>query len=173
MNLQPSPTRHSAMGLNMAVKRAQQDWTQAVLSQDYERLLSLYSFPVLFKPTLASSIRTTAQGARSYFIGGDPAFPEDSGFLFNNWKSIRWQPVALQPPTVANGRILSMGHYWFMGQDGKETKVDFTFGYIPTPQGLKIDLHHSSLSVDDSPKPFPLWLCAASLAGAFYLGRRT
>jgi hypothetical protein len=156
-----------------AVDAAQLMWSQAVLSKDADALLSMYSFPVLFKPTLAAKVRTTPEGALSYFIGGDPDFPEDTGFLFNNWQKLRWERKALQLPPGPNGRILDMGHYWFTAPDGSETKVDYTFGYVPTPEGLKIDLHHSSLSVDSQDKPFPLWLCVASLAGAFYLGRRS
>lgn len=171
-----TPTASAAVASNpvqQAVDAAQVAWSKAVISQDADALLSFYSFPVLFKPTLASEVRTTPEGALSYFVGGNPDFPEDSGFLFNDWQKIRWERRALQLPTSPGGRILDMGHYWFTAPDGSDTKVDYTFGYVPTPEGLKIDLHHSSLSVNGADKTFPIWLCVASLAGAFYLGRRS
>ena len=41
---------------------------------------------------------------------------------------------------------MAMGNYYFTGPDGKETKVEYTFGYIIGKDGkLKINLHHSSL----------------------------
>ncbi len=44
---------------------------------------------VLFKPTLAAapqSFRTTREGAISYFVGGDQAFPHDHGFALSDEK---------------------------------------------------------------------------------------
>ena len=38
---------------------------------------------VFFKPTLAhgkNAFRSTKNGALSYFVAGDPEFPEDTGF---------------------------------------------------------------------------------------------
>ena len=43
---------------------------------------------VFFKPTLASgknTFRSTRRGAISYFVGGDPDFPEDTGFALKRW----------------------------------------------------------------------------------------
>lgn len=43
---------------------------------------------VLFKPTLTTNpqtFRTTRAGALAYFVGGDPAFPQDSGFALKGW----------------------------------------------------------------------------------------
>jgi len=45
--------------------------------------------PVLFKPTLAygnQTFRTTRAGALAYFVGGDPAFPTDTGFALKHWQ---------------------------------------------------------------------------------------
>ena len=44
--------------------------------------------PVLFKPTLTvnpQTFRTEREGALAYFVGGDPAYPDDSGFALNDW----------------------------------------------------------------------------------------
>jgi hypothetical protein len=43
---------------------------------------------VLFKPTLTTNpqtFRTTRAGALAYFVGGDPAFPKDTGFALKGW----------------------------------------------------------------------------------------
>ena len=41
---------------------------------------------------------------------------------------------------------MAMGNYFFTGPDGKEVKVEYTFGYVKDSAGnLKINLHHSSL----------------------------
>ena len=51
---------------------------------------------VLFKPTLAAHIqfRPTFDGALSYFVGGNSAFPEDHGFSV--WKEIKLQTCVVQ-----------------------------------------------------------------------------
>jgi hypothetical protein len=39
-----------------------------------------------------------------------------------------------------------MGNYFFTGQDNKETKVEYSFGYFLDAQGkVRINLHHSSM----------------------------
>ena len=43
---------------------------------------------VLFKPTLTvapQTFRTTRAGALAYFVGGDSAFPKDTGFALKGW----------------------------------------------------------------------------------------
>ena len=43
---------------------------------------------VFFKPTMAhgkQTFRDTAKGALSYFVGGDPDFPDDKGFALKPW----------------------------------------------------------------------------------------
>ena len=60
--------------------------------------------PVLFKPTLTSSpqtFRTTREGALSYFVGGDPKYPKDTGFALKGWKVI---------PDVSSGKLGSSGN---------------------------------------------------------------
>merc|ERR1712088_918066 len=45
--------------------------------------------PVLFKPTLTTGsqvFRTTRAGALAYFVGGNPEFPNDSGFALKGWR---------------------------------------------------------------------------------------
>lgn len=101
---------------------------------------------VLFKPTLAKApqtFRTTSEGALSYFVGGNPAFPNDKGFALMGWKKC----------TVSNSAIFitadsatSMGNVSFLNKDGKTTTVDKTWTFIKDPSGnLRIVVHHSSL----------------------------
>ena len=101
--------------------------------------------PVLFKPTLAHgerTVRTTREGALSYFVGGDDHFPEDSGFALKGWNDCQVENAAIH----INGDVgLSMGFVHFFNNDG-QTTVDKTWGFKKTDDGaVRIVLHHSSL----------------------------
>jgi len=101
--------------------------------------------PVLFKPTLAygeRTVRSTRQGALSYFAGGDDHFPEDSGFALKGWSDCQVENAAIH----INGDVgLSMGFVHFFNDDG-QTTVDKTWGFKKTDDGaVRIILHHSSL----------------------------
>ena len=78
---------------------AQRAWARYVTEQDVDKLLDLYDFgtpdePLLFKPTLADVIRLDRAGARAYFVGGDPNYPHDQGFLNRGWKRVEFQSAA-------------------------------------------------------------------------------
>jgi len=112
-----------------------------------EHIKNLYAYDqgdVLFKPTLASDqpFRPTFDQALSYFVGGD--IPEDSGFATTPWSKVRFgaQQIKILPDMA-----LAMGNYYFTPMnDTKETKVEFTFGYVRNEVGnLCIILHHSSM----------------------------
>ena len=102
---------------------------------------------VLFKPTLASvdQFRTSFDAALSYFVGGNPSYPEDKGFAIKPWTKVRWKNYGI----VNNGctMAVAMGNYWFTPADGgADTKVEYSFGYVRGDQGeLKIVVHHSSV----------------------------
>lgn len=102
---------------------------------------------VLFKPTLASvaQFRGSFDSALSYFVGGNPSFPEDKGFAIKPWTKVRWENVGIT--NNACNMAVAMGNYYFTAKaDGSETKVEYTFGYIRDPQGrLKIVVHQSSV----------------------------
>ena len=133
------------------VVNAQRAWAKAVVDQDVEALLGLYDFgapdePLLFKPTLADEIRLDEAGARSYFIGGDPDYPHDNGFLFNAWKRIEFQS-AVGPILKAGGMgYKDMGHWTFFNEAGDATRADYTFAYHKLNGKVLISLHHSSLT---------------------------
>ena len=106
-----------------------------------------YNFgPVLFKPTLAEApqaFRTTREGALSYFVGGNSAFPKDTGFALKGWKKVDIQNAAI---FLAGDVATSMGNVSFTDKDGKVTTVDKTWKFKKDDAGnLRIVVHHSSL----------------------------
>lgn len=120
----------------------------AHIDQFYAYDLSL----VLFKPTLASvdQFRTSFDSALSYFVGGNPAFPEDKGFAIKPWSKVRWKNVGIT--NNACNMAVAMGNYWFTPAGStQETKVEYTFGYIRGNSGeLKIVVHQSSVPYSGS-----------------------
>ncbi|NOZ85053.1 MAG: hypothetical protein GXP49_02080 [Deltaproteobacteria bacterium] len=151
------------------IENAQTEWGKAICEigrkytdgLDYrivaENMIdSLYAFeigPVLFKPTNASNrqFRTSRKSALSYFISGDNDYPEDKGFGLQPWIKVRFENVA----TFIHGNYaVAMGNYFFTNENGRETKVEFTFGYLKDKDGnLRINLHHSSLPYLPAPDP--------------------
>ncbi len=141
------------------VVAAQKEWGEGIVAiskvhasgGDYKARASkhintLYAYgdtDVMFKPTLASAdqFRESFDEALSYFIG--KAGTEDGGFAIKGWTNVRWQNNGI----YTDGKTaMAMGNYFFTGPDGKETKVEYTFGYVLDANGdLKINLHHSSL----------------------------
>lgn len=133
------------------VVAAQSAWAKYVTERDVERLLGLYDFgdpdePVLFKPTLADVIRLDREGARAYFVGGNPDYPQDKGFLTKGWKTVKFESAA--GPVLQAGGLgyRDMGHYTFVDGDGDATRADYTFVYHKLDGRVLISLHHSSLT---------------------------
>ncbi|MFN4236514.1 MAG: hypothetical protein ACK4FZ_04625 [Vogesella sp.] len=151
------------------VLAAQQAWCNALININatYEKdgkaaakalaekvIDSAYAYQmgvVLFKPTLTvnpQTFRTTRAGALAYFVGGDTAFPKDTGFALKGWK--KCEPVNTALFLDGNSAI-SMGKVHFVDKNGKATTVDKTWGYIKDDAGnLRINLHHSSLEYQGS-----------------------
>jgi hypothetical protein len=114
--------------------------------QMIERLYDYAHGPVLFKPTLAcgsQAFRTTFAGAVSYFVGGDPDFPDDHGFARNDWISVYPQSNHFR----VEGNIgMTMGNFVFVKSSGFELVVEKTFIFKSNNSGeLRIVLHHASL----------------------------
>jgi hypothetical protein len=101
---------------------------------------------VLFKPTLTvnpHTFRTTRAGALAYFVGGDPAFPKDTGFAMKGWTHCAVDNAAI---FIAGDSATTMGKVHFTGKDGKITSVDKTWKFVKDDAGkLRIVVHHSSL----------------------------
>jgi hypothetical protein len=101
---------------------------------------------VLFKPTLTvapQTFRTTRDGALAYFVGGDAAYPKDTGFALKGWTKCEAQNAGI---FIAGDSATSMGNVMVTNKDGKVTTVDKTWAYVKDDAGnLRIVVHHSSL----------------------------
>jgi hypothetical protein len=102
--------------------------------------------PVLFKPTLTSgsqTFRTTREGALSYFVGGNAAYTQDSGFAIKGWRSVETTTAA----SFMDGDVaMWMGNVRMTDKNGGVTIVDKSWGYKKDANGvMRIVLHHSSL----------------------------
>ena len=104
----------------------------------------------LFKPTLARTFpfRLDHESARSYFIGRDRAFPEDTGFALRCWTRVRWERAGIR---IMGDVAVSMGRYYFMDPSGIELAVEFSFVYQRHGDTLKIILHDSHLPYAGAP----------------------
>jgi len=102
--------------------------------------------PVLFKPTVTQAphtFRTTRAGALAYFVGGDPAFPQDNGFALQGWTACAVRNVAIH---INGDTAATMGNVSITGPGGAVTTVDKSWIFKKTDDGqLRIVLHHSSL----------------------------
>ena len=115
----------------------------------------LYGFefgPILFKPTLsggAQTFRTDRDGTLSYFIGHNPAFPQDTGFGLKSWRDVQFETSAV----FFEGDVaMWMGWVTFTDRTGDAVKVDKSFGYKRAADGsVKLVLHHSSLPYSAQP----------------------
>ncbi len=133
------------------VTAAQNAWEKYVTEQDVENLLGLYDFgtpdaPLLFKPTLTDVIRTDRDGAKSYFIGGNPSYPNDHGFLANAWKQVNFESAAGPVLNAGGLGYTDMGQYTFVNGEGNATKADYTFSYHKVNGKVLISVHHSSVT---------------------------
>jgi hypothetical protein len=124
--------------------KLQRSECESAASEFADRLYAFDEGPVLFKPTKCTEqqFRPTKAEAASYFIAGkDRLCQEDSGFATNPWTKVRFENHGF---ILEENRAIAMGNYFFSDLDGKETKVEYTFGYKLLHGVLKIDLHHSS-----------------------------
>mmetsp|Transcript_120578 Transcript_120578/g.209903 ORF Transcript_120578/g.209903 Transcript_120578/m.209903 type:complete len:830 (-) Transcript_120578:1060-3549(-) len=102
--------------------------------------------PVLFKPTLTTGdqvFRTTREGALSYFVGGNPKYPNDGGFALKGWRKCQIENAAV----LINGNTATTtGNVIITDKNGNVTKVDKTWTFFKDPKGkMRIMAHHSSL----------------------------
>jgi hypothetical protein len=146
------------------VLAAQGGWCQALvdISQTHERsgqaaakalaervIDGAYGYQmgaVLFKPTLTvvpQTFRTTRAGALAYFVGGDTAFPKDTGFALKGWTKCDVRNAAV---FIAGDSATTMGNVMITGKNGQVTTVDKTWKFVKDDAGkLRIVVHHSSL----------------------------
>jgi hypothetical protein len=159
-----APKTYSANITEADVLAAQKAWGNALvqISKDFEAgglpkaratasavIDAAYGYnigPVLFKPTLTvapQTFRTTREGALAYFVGGDTAFPKDTGFALKGWRAVEVRNAAIH----INGDVATtMGNVMITDKNGKVTTVDKTWKFKKMDDGaVRIVLHHSSL----------------------------
>ncbi len=163
------PAAAKGLVVNQAVTETevlamQQAWCKALvdIAQTHQRsgqpaakalaekvLDSAYGYPmgaVLFKPTLTTNpqtFRTSREGALAYFVGGNPAFPKDTGFALKGWQKCEVDNAAV---FIAGDSATTMGKVRITGPDGKVTTVDKTWKFVKDDASkLRIVVHHSSL----------------------------
>lgn len=143
------------------IERAQNEWIAALVSigsahaeggdaeaTAREVLANFYNFnqaPVLFKPTLTfgeQTFRPTKEGALAYFVGGNDAFPNDSGFALRPWVG---GSADIANYFIHGDVAIATGNVTLEAYDGSTVTVDKTFGYVLDNGSLRIVLHHSSL----------------------------
>lgn len=114
-----------------------------------EAAKAAYAFelgPIQFKPTLAAEqpFRPDMEGTLSYFVSGNPDYPEDGGFAIKPWTKVRFDNHNVK---IFGNKAIAMGHYYFTAKaTGEETKVEYTKGYVKTEDGrVLIFLQDSSL----------------------------
>ncbi|MGK7883919.1 MAG: hypothetical protein AB4057_04730 [Crocosphaera sp.] len=123
---------------------------QAAASELAEKVIdSAYGYQlgvVLFKPTLTvnpQTFRTTREGALSYFVGGNPAYPDDDGFALNGWTKCEIDNSAI---LIIGNSASTMGKVHLTDKNGNVTSVDKSWKFVKDDNGqLRIVLHHSSL----------------------------
>lgn len=118
---------------------------------------------VFFRPTLAlapRNFRTTRAGALAYFIGGDPNFPDDKGFIKLNWIDARYDNVIEGKEAIQrHGNIgIAMGNVYLtpeVSTDGKDTVVDKVFVYRKYEEGDVRLIVHNSAATNLPPTEIP------------------
>ena len=93
------------------------------------------------------TFRPTREGALAYFVGGNPNFPEDTGFALKGWTKARYDNNAAENGIQIHGDIaITMGNVYITGPDGKEVMVDKTFVFRRCKDGnLRLCVHKSAL----------------------------
>jgi hypothetical protein len=136
--------------VNVAQTHAKGGDAKAVAAKMIDDLYDYADGKVFFKPTLAYGPRTfrpTREGALAYFVGGNPNFPEDTGFALKGWTKARYDNNAAENGIQIHGDIaITMGNVYITGPDGKEVMVDKTFVFRRCKDGnLRLCVHKSAL----------------------------
>jgi hypothetical protein len=126
---------------------------KAVASQAITDLYDYDSGKVFFKPTLAhgaNTFRPTKEGALSYFVGGNPAFPDDTGFALKHWALVHYDNNAAENGIQIHGNIaITMGNVYLTSEKGEQVVVDKTFVFRKCTDGkLRLIAHKSALPFD-------------------------
>lgn len=161
----PAPVARAPLTVQ-EVNAAQQAWCDSLVriaktyaaGGDYktvatEVLTNQYNYDygtVLFKPTLTfgdQTFRLDKEGAAAYFIGGNPKYPDDSGFALKPWVACRYTNAGNNAGVLIDGDFAAtMGNVFLTDAQGKETVVDKFFAFKRGVDGkLRIVVHKSAL----------------------------
>jgi hypothetical protein len=126
---------------------------KAVASRLIDELYDYKDGTVFFKPTLAfgvNAFRSTKEGALSYFIAGNPNFPEDTGFALKRWVKVRYDNNAAENGIQTHDEIaITMGNFYLTNSEGKEIMVEKTLVFRRCSDGrLRLCTHKSALPYD-------------------------
>ena len=126
---------------------------KAVASRLIEDLYDYSEGTVFFKPTLAfgvNAFRGTKEGALSYFVGGNPSFPEDTGFALKRWVKVVYDNNAAENGVQIHANIaITMGNFYLTNAAGEEIMVEKTFVFRRCRDGkLRLCAHKSALPYD-------------------------
>jgi hypothetical protein len=126
---------------------------KAVASRLIDELYDYKEGTVFFKPTLAfgaNAFRSTKEGALSYFIAGNPNFPEDTGFALKRWVKVRYDNNAAENGIQIHGDIaITMGNFYLTNSEGTEIMVEKTLAFRRCSDGkLRLCAHKSALPYD-------------------------
>jgi hypothetical protein len=148
------------------VNAAQEKWCSGLMSicaryiaedptyEEYadEFIDEMYDFDggrVFFRPTLALApqhFRTTREGCRAYFLGGDSRFPKDTGFIKYKWISVRYHnEVEGDQAIQIHGDIgIAMGNVYLIDIKGEEVVVDKLFVFQKRNGAVRLIVHNSA-----------------------------
>ena len=112
-------------------------WCQAVVEEDIQKILSLYEDDALLKPTFSSKIQSGLKAIQNYFTGDE----EQVGFLARGIKKISCK---VEQVLYLDHSFILMGTYQFTCSH-ETFKAHFTFVLKESAGGFKILAHHSSL----------------------------
>ena len=162
----PAPVAARAPITVQQVNDAQQAWCDSLVNiaktyaagGDYKTvaaavLTNQYNYDygmVLFKPTLTfgdQTFRLDKEGAAAYFIGGNPKYPDDTGFALKPWVACRYTNSGGGAGVLIDGDFAAtMGNVFLTDAKGGETVVDKFFAFKRGADGkLRIVVHKSAL----------------------------
>jgi hypothetical protein len=134
------------VGINAKFESEGQEAAKAMAADVIDAAYGYQLGVVLFKPTLTvapQTFRTTKEGALAYFVGGDSAYPDDTGFAIKGWTGCE---IANSAIFIEGDSASTMGNVSFTNKDGSVTTVDKTWTFVKDDTGaLRIVVHHSSL----------------------------
>jgi hypothetical protein len=167
-NVKVTASQNASKEITIAeVNAAQQAWCDALVAigKTHEQggdvkahalqvLTKAYNYDqgkVFFKPTLAfgeNTFRPTKEGALSYFVGGNPDFPEDMGFALRPWVSASYDNLGENDNGIQihGDTAIAMGKVCVVAKDGTVVNVEKTFVFKKCDDGkLRLITHMSAL----------------------------